>query len=88
MIYDYAITLGAEIDLFWTRKPTGATALFVLNRYLLVLDYIFNIATIERSSEMVSSLHHYVVNLSLIYFLTARRTFISDIFSTVNMCVD
>ena len=54
MIYDYAITLGAEIDLFWTRKPTGATALFVLNRYLLVLDYIFNIATIERSSEIVS----------------------------------
>ncbi|KAI0730625.1 hypothetical protein C8Q76DRAFT_792776 [Earliella scabrosa] len=52
VIYDYAITLGAEIDLFWTRKPTGATALFVLNRYLLVLDYIFNIATIERSSEI------------------------------------
>ena len=55
MIYDFAITLGAEINLFWTRKPTGATALFVLNRYLLVLDYIFNIATIERSSAIVSS---------------------------------
>ncbi|KAI0794518.1 hypothetical protein C8Q74DRAFT_1365958 [Fomes fomentarius] len=51
VIYDYAITLGQEIEMFWKRKFTGATALFLLNRYLLVLDYIFNIATIERSSE-------------------------------------
>ncbi|KAI0738618.1 hypothetical protein C8Q80DRAFT_1275587 [Daedaleopsis nitida] len=52
VIYDYAITLGQEIEMFWRRKLTGATALFLLNRYLLVLDYIFNIATIERSSEV------------------------------------
>ena len=54
VIYEQFITFDQEVDLFWTRKPTGATALFVLNRYLLVLDYIFNIATIERSSEIVS----------------------------------
>ena len=54
VIYDYAITLGQEIEMFWRRKLTGATALFMLNRYLLGLDYIFNIATIERSSETVS----------------------------------
>ena len=54
VIYDYIITLGQEIEMFWMRKFTGATALFLLNRYLVVLDYVFNIATIERTSSIVS----------------------------------
>ncbi|KAI0738611.1 hypothetical protein C8Q80DRAFT_1124741 [Daedaleopsis nitida] len=50
VIYDYAITIGQEVEMFWKRKFTGATVLYLLNRYLLVLDYIFDIATIERTS--------------------------------------
>ena len=54
LVYDHLLTFDREVELFWKRKFTGATALFLLNRYILVLDYIFNIATIERSSEIVS----------------------------------
>ena len=55
VIYEYVITFGEEVELFWKKKFTGATALFVLNRYLLMLDYVFNIGTIERSSASVRS---------------------------------
>nr|VWP02332.1 Surface protein PspC [Ganoderma boninense] len=33
-IYDYMITFGREVELFWGRRFTGASVLFLLNRYL------------------------------------------------------
>ena len=54
VFYDYAITLGQEIHLFWKYKVTGATILFLLTRYLLILEMIVDVGTIERSSEIVS----------------------------------
>ena len=53
VFYDYVITLDHEINLFWKRKFTGATILFLLNRYLLVLFYIIDIASTEHSSDIV-----------------------------------
>ena len=50
VFYEYAITLGQEIDMFWKRKFTGATVLFMLNRYLLVLS-----STLVVSGEGVTS---------------------------------
>ncbi len=35
-MYEYLITVGAEVELFWTRKITGATVLFLTNRYLVL----------------------------------------------------
>ncbi|KAI0738619.1 hypothetical protein C8Q80DRAFT_1275588 [Daedaleopsis nitida] len=32
VMYDHAITFGQEIEMFWMRKFTCATALFLLNR--------------------------------------------------------
>ncbi|KAI0351293.1 hypothetical protein OH77DRAFT_1411313 [Trametes cingulata] len=37
--YDYLVTLPDEVTFFWKRKATGATALFVLVRYLSLLSY-------------------------------------------------
>ena len=54
VFYEYTITLGQEIDMFWKRKFTGATVLFLLTRYLLLLYFILDFASIERSSEIVS----------------------------------
>ena len=34
LFYDYLITFGDEVQLFWRRKWTGATVLFILNRYM------------------------------------------------------
>ncbi|CCM00311.1 uncharacterized protein FIBRA_02341 [Fibroporia radiculosa] len=35
IFYDYAITLGQEIQLIWGRKPTSAIIIFFLNRYVV-----------------------------------------------------
>ncbi|KAI1783746.1 hypothetical protein LXA43DRAFT_1045275 [Ganoderma leucocontextum] len=33
LVYEWAIGLGKEVTLFWREKVTGATVLFLLNRY-------------------------------------------------------
>ena len=35
-MYEYLITVGAEVELFWRRKITGASVLFLANRYLVL----------------------------------------------------
>ncbi|KAH9943180.1 uncharacterized protein BXZ73DRAFT_97233 [Epithele typhae] len=42
LAYDFAITFGQEVDLFWKRKTTLSSALFILNRYIpLTVNMIF-----------------------------------------------
>ena len=41
VIYEQFITFDQEVDLFWTRKFTGATALFLANRYLILVVNIY-----------------------------------------------
>ena len=40
VIYEYLITLRRETQLFWRGKWTGATVLFLFNRYLSLIVYI------------------------------------------------
>ncbi|TFK85359.1 hypothetical protein K466DRAFT_622302, partial [Polyporus arcularius HHB13444] len=40
LVYEYIITFGQEVNLFWRGKWTGASALFFLNRYLALISYI------------------------------------------------
>lgn len=48
------ITLDQEIELFWRRKKSGATVLFLLARYLTLLSYvILGGATFARVSDEV-----------------------------------
>ncbi|OSD04337.1 hypothetical protein PYCCODRAFT_1466298 [Trametes coccinea BRFM310] len=39
IFYEYIITINREVAFIWNRKLTGATILFVLNRYLALLKY-------------------------------------------------
>ena len=39
-MYDYILLLDKEIELFWKRKVTGASLLFLVNRYLPIIAYI------------------------------------------------
>ena len=39
VIYDYLLTLPAEVELFWRWELSGASALFLATRYF-VLGYI------------------------------------------------
>ena len=42
MFYDYFITLGREVELFWMGPVSGATYLYFANRYLTLVEKIFN----------------------------------------------
>ena len=48
-MYEYLLTLDQEVNLFWRRKLTGASVLYFLNRYLLLLLY-----AMETSSPVFS----------------------------------
>ncbi|KAH9855448.1 hypothetical protein C2E23DRAFT_708832, partial [Lenzites betulinus] len=41
LVYEYVITFGLEVGLFWRRKITGATILFLAIRYVALLNYGF-----------------------------------------------
>ncbi|KAL1938040.1 hypothetical protein VTO73DRAFT_12051 [Trametes versicolor] len=45
IFYEYAITLDSEVRLIWRRKITGASIIFFLNRYLLVLQNALTVAS-------------------------------------------
>ena len=42
-IYDYVLTFVQEVQLIWHRRITGATVLFVLNRYLTLMIVLMSL---------------------------------------------
>ena len=50
VLYEYIITVGAEVELFWRKKMTGAVALFLVNRYLTLGYFIY--ATIYETAGL------------------------------------
>ena len=40
LFFEYIITLDREIEMFWRRKSSGATALFLANRYTILANAI------------------------------------------------
>ena len=45
IFYEHLITADREIDLFWKPKFSGAAALFLTNRYLILLDSALSLVT-------------------------------------------
>ncbi|RPD73188.1 hypothetical protein L226DRAFT_511074, partial [Lentinus tigrinus ALCF2SS1-7] len=54
--WEYAITLSDEVDLFWTRGFSGATALFLVNRYVVLAVNILNLIGYATLSDRSCSL--------------------------------
>ncbi|KAI0918423.1 hypothetical protein AcV5_002417 [Taiwanofungus camphoratus] len=52
-IYDYFVTLEAEVERIWSRKLGGATALFFLNRYVPLLNRAIAMAIIFTWNDKV-----------------------------------
>ncbi|KAI0718852.1 hypothetical protein C8T65DRAFT_736894 [Cerioporus squamosus] len=50
-LYDYIITFGREVELFWTRKVTGASVLFLLIRYGTLLYKILDLVVYAPISD-------------------------------------
>ena len=54
LAYEYLITLDREIALFWKRKLTGASVLFLCTRYLALFSYnCLSALTYARWSDSV-----------------------------------
>ncbi|RPD57681.1 hypothetical protein L227DRAFT_565186 [Lentinus tigrinus ALCF2SS1-6] len=49
--FEWAITVDREARLVWRRKITGATVLFLLNRYWLFLEYITQVISMYPLSD-------------------------------------
>ena len=41
IFFEYFLTIGQEVTLFWGKKLTGAVALFFANRYTTILYTLF-----------------------------------------------
>ena len=54
VVYHYITTFATEVDLFWKRKFTGATAMFLLNRYLILISYVLELVSVWIKSDYVS----------------------------------
>lgn len=42
-MFDYLLTFPQEVQLFWKRKMTGASVIFLLTRYITLLALIFEL---------------------------------------------
>ncbi|EIW58770.1 uncharacterized protein TRAVEDRAFT_20676 [Trametes versicolor FP-101664 SS1] len=43
LLYDYILTFRHEVRFVWGRKISGATALFLVNRYFIILPYLLGV---------------------------------------------
>ena len=70
LAFEWVITLDREVRLVWGRKLTGASVLFVMNRYWLFFQYITQVITAYPMSQYVSPLSF----PSRVLLLICRRT--------------
>ncbi|KAI0753160.1 hypothetical protein C8Q80DRAFT_1304396 [Daedaleopsis nitida] len=54
LAFEFIITFDREVRLVWRGKVTGATILFVLNRYWLFFQYITQMVTMYPMSQRVT----------------------------------
>ncbi|KAI1786020.1 hypothetical protein LXA43DRAFT_82931, partial [Ganoderma leucocontextum] len=52
IVYEYFITFGAEVELFWRKKITGSSVLFFPNRYLVLLYQLFQLRKQRTFSDL------------------------------------
>ena len=48
LLFEYALTLDREVAMFWKRKATGASVLFLSNRYISLAAYCTRIFLMGR----------------------------------------
>ncbi|KAM5541338.1 hypothetical protein V8D89_004892 [Ganoderma adspersum] len=70
VIYEYLVTFGTEVQLFWGREVTGASVLFFVNRYMR-LFYVLSALRSYRSPFITTTLvcASYEYTLKILGFL-------------------
>ncbi|KAI0355242.1 hypothetical protein OH77DRAFT_1521271 [Trametes cingulata] len=51
LIHEYIITFDKEVNLFWSRKPTGASFVFFANRYLFLAQALLEVGGFAKISD-------------------------------------
>ncbi|KAI9000922.1 hypothetical protein BD414DRAFT_405632, partial [Trametes punicea] len=72
VFYEYTITFDREVALVWGKKLTGATILFVLNRYLALLKYPICIVGLQPISDAVRNICSLLTCMQLAAFSRLR----------------
>ena len=56
MLYDTALTLGQDVDLFWRRRRalTGASAIFWTSRALALVNFVVAMCEYAPRTQLVS----------------------------------
>ena len=62
LAYEWCITFGDEVNLFWRNRLSLATCLFSLNRYLSLMFQVMGWLNFVVPSEEVSTLCIFVVD--------------------------
>lgn len=53
LLYEYVITIDREVNAFWYRAPTGASILFLSNRYLSFVVNVLGLIEFGHLSDEV-----------------------------------
>ena len=61
LFYDYMLTLDKEARLFWKRKISGASLLFLFNRYLTVLTRVLDVVQFTSDMSDKASTWHVIL---------------------------
>ena len=59
VFWEYAITFSDEVEMFWKRRFSGASALFFVNRYVVLSVNILNLIGYAILSDRVRLLSVY-----------------------------
>ena len=62
LAYEWCITFGDEVNLFWRNRMSLATCLYILNRYLPLWYKVIGWLNIVVLSEEVSTLCAFVAD--------------------------
>ncbi|KAI1794759.1 hypothetical protein LXA43DRAFT_1091368 [Ganoderma leucocontextum] len=70
LLFEYALTLDREVAIFWKRKATGASVLFLSNRYISLAAYSTRIALMGHWSCSVRVLPYIWIPFSADRFVS------------------
>lgn len=45
LVYEYLLTVSRELRFVWSKRFSAATAIFLLNRYVIIILYAVDLAT-------------------------------------------
>ncbi|RPD80423.1 hypothetical protein L226DRAFT_200460 [Lentinus tigrinus ALCF2SS1-7] len=58
LVYETCITLDREVRHIWRRRPSAASWIYLLNRYLVISLYLVNLALSLGASDAVAAVSY------------------------------